>query len=275
MNSVYEYSDYRSFLREYFDEKKRESKGFSLKVLADRAGFKARDYLLRVMNGARNLSQSGAVMLSQALRLSGKETEYFTNLVAFNQAEIPREKEFFFKKMSEVCAGGAHQRLRQDQFDYFSEWYYGALRSLLPVIDFRGDYGETGKFLDPPLTAVQTRKAVELLLGLGLLSKDKAGKFTVPASQLTGGDEVASAALARFHRQSLDLARRAIDYFPGKQRDISGVTMSLSSAGFDALKAEIQAFRKRVMGIAEKDSNEEAVYQVNIQMFPLSKRKKR
>jgi uncharacterized protein (TIGR02147 family) len=275
MNSIYEYSDYRRYLRDYFTAKKRESKGFSLKVLADRAGFKARDYLLRVMNGTRNLSRSSAFMLSNALRLSEKEADYFANMIAFNQAETVREKEFFFKKMSEVCAHGKHQRLRQDQFDYFSEWYFAALRSLLPVMSFKDNFSELAKFLDPPLTATQARKAVELLLQLGLLAKDASGNYTVLAPQLTGGDEVTSVALARFHRQSLDLARRAIDYYPARERDVSGVTMSLSSAGFDKIKAEIQAFRKRAMRIAEQDANEEGVFQLNLQFFPLSKRKKR
>ena len=100
MESVFTYTDYRLFLKDYIHEKKLQNKGFSFKVIADRAGFKARDYILRVMNGSRNLSQSGVCMLSQAIRFSEKEAEYFTNLVGFNQAKKPSEKDFFFNKFS-------------------------------------------------------------------------------------------------------------------------------------------------------------------------------
>jgi uncharacterized protein (TIGR02147 family) len=274
MNSLFEYTDYRKFLRDYYGSKKGEKKGFSLKVLADRAGFKARDYVLRVMNGSRNLSQSGAFMLSRALRLSEKETDYFTNLISFNQANMPQEKDFFFRKMAEVGKYNRLQKLRQDQVVYLSEWYYSALRSLLPVIDFKDNYVELAKFLDPPLTPTHVRKAVELLVHLGLLIKEKTGKYSVPVSQLTVGDEVQAVALARFHKQSLELARRALDYYPSQDREISGVTMSLSSAGFKKIKSELRAFRRKMMEVAEQDTKEEGVFQLNMQLFPLSKRRK-
>lgn len=274
MNSLFEYTDYRKFLRDYYDSKKREKKGFSLKVLADRAGFKARDYILRVMNGSRNLSQSGAFMLSRSLRLSEKETDYFTNLVSFNQANMSREKDFFLRKMAEVGKYNRLQKLRQEQVIYLSEWYYSALRSLLPVIDFKDNYAELAKFLDPPLTPAQARKAVELLVQLGLLTREKTGKYSVPVSQLTVDGEVMSVALTRFHKQSLELAKRAIDYYLSQEREISGVTLSLSSSGLDKIKTEIQTFRRKVMAIAEQDANEEGAFQLNIQLFPLSKRRK-
>jgi uncharacterized protein (TIGR02147 family) len=274
MDSIFSYADYRSFLKDYFTEKKAENKGFSLKVISDRAGFKARDYILRVMNNNRNLSQTGVFMLSRALRLSAREADYFMNLVGFNQSKIPSEKEFFFKKMSDTCKYGRHQKLRQDQYEFFSEWYYSALRSLLPVIDFNGDHSEIAQFLDPPLTPSQVKKAIDLLVQLGLLSRDRNGRFSVSTPAVTAGDEVKSVALLHFHRQSLDLAKRAMERYPADRRDISGVTMSLSQTGFDRLKAEIQDFRKRVMLIAEQDADEDGVYQINLQFFPLSKKKK-
>lgn len=275
MESVFAYTDYRQFLKDYVLKKKTENIGFSYKVFADRAGFKARDYILRVIKGTRNLSQSGVFMVSQALRLSEKEADYFANLVGFNQAENPREKEFFYKKMSAICKYGQHQKLRQDQYEYLSAWYYGAIRSLLPVIDFKDDFAAIAKFLDPPLTPGHVKKAVNLLLQLGLLNRNASGKYSVPVNTLTTGDEVSSIALQSFHRQSLDLARRAIESYPSVERDISGVTMSLSQSGFEKIKEETQRFRKRVMEIAAADTSEDRAFQLNIQLFPISKKKQR
>ena len=273
MDSIFTYIDYRLFLRDYIHEKKLNSNGFSFKVIADRAGFKARDYILRVMNGSRNLSQSGVCMLSQALRFSEKEAEYFTNLVGFNQAKKPSEKEFFFNKISAIRKYGQAQKLRNDQFEYLSEWYYVAIRSLLPVMDFKDDFAALAKFLDPPLTPGQAKKAVNLLLRLGLVQRTAQGNYTVPASSLSTGDEIASTALFQFHKQSIDLARRALDYFSASDRDISGVTMSLSGPGLKRVKEEVQRFRKRIMEIATEDKGEEGAFQLNIQLFPLSKRR--
>ncbi len=273
MNSIYSYTDYRTFLRDYFAEKKKNNKSFSLKILADQAGFKARDYILRVMNGTRNLSQSGCYKLSRALRLSDRETGYFINLVAFNQAQTPCEKEFFFLRMAEVCRHGKQQKLRREQFEYFSEWYYSALRSILPVMDFGDDYGAIGRFLSPNLSASQVEKAIDFLLAAGLLEKKGIGKYDVRASQLIAGEAVHSVAMIKFHRQALNLAQRALDIYNADERDFTGVTMSLSRQGFEKIREEIATFRKKVMEIAEHDHNENGVFQLNIQLFPLSKRK--
>jgi uncharacterized protein (TIGR02147 family) len=273
MESIFTYTDSRLFLKDYIHEKKLNSNGFSFKVIADRAGFKARDYILRVMNGSRNLSQSGVCMLSQALRFSEKEAEYFTNLVGFNQAKKPNEKDFFFNKISAIRKHGEAQKLRLDQFEYLSEWYYSALRSLLPVMDFKDDFAAIGKFLDPPLTPGQAKKAISLLLQLGLLEQSAMGKYTATVSSVSTGDEVASVALMRFHKQSIDLSRRALDYFQSHERDMSGVTMSLSREGFKKVKEEAQRFRKRIMEIAADDADEDGAFQLNLQLFPLSKRR--
>jgi len=275
MDSLFSYTDYRRYLRDYFNEKKLHNKAFSLKILADRAGFKARDYLLRVMNGSRNLSQSGVCMLSQALGLSEKEADYFANLVGFNQAKTPKEKEFFYDKMSTTRKYGHHQKLRGDQFECLSEWYCCAIRSLLPIIDFKDDFAALARFLDPPISAAQAKKAVVLLDRLGLIQCKAPGKYESAVPAMTTGDEVSSVALLRFHRQSLDLARRALELYPSSMRDVSGVTMSLSAAGYGKVRDEIRRFRKRVMDVASADCAEDAVFQLNLQLFPLSKRKVR
>ncbi|HMA63747.1 MAG TPA: DUF4423 domain-containing protein, partial [Chitinispirillaceae bacterium] len=179
--------------------------------------------------------------------------------------------EHYFDKLSSVCKATDISRLRQDQYSYFAEWYVSALRSFLPLFNFDNDYAAIGRFFDPPISAPQVRKAIELLEQLGLLSVDKNGKYSVASLSVSTGDEVKSLALASFHRQSLELAIRSINKTQPESRDISGVTMSVSQNGFEQIKREIQAFRKKIMSIAENDRAEDRVVQCNIQLFPLTK----
>jgi len=245
MESIFTYTDYRQYMKDYFSFKKAEKSSFSLKIFADRAGFKARDFVLRVMNGTRNLSQSGSYKISEALQLSEKEADYFIYLVSFNQASTPREKEFFFLKMTQICRHGKIQKLRQEQYNYFSEWYYSALRSLLPVMDFSDNFTAIGKFLIPCLPASRVEKAVNFLLDHNLLEKDQKGSYHVSTSQLSAGAAVKSVALMRFHKQSLDLARRSLEAETEEHRDISGVTMSLSQKGFKKLRRKSPRSEKK------------------------------
>ncbi len=223
------------------------------------------------MNGSRNLSQSGVFKLCRGLRLSNKEADYLERLVAFNQAKSHGEKEHYYQQMSEIREYGKHQKIRKEQFEYFSQWYHAAIRSILPLNTFHNDYAALGKYLDPPISARQARQSVELLIRLGLVEKDEEGNYRVSTSSLTTGDEVKSLAISVFHKNILDLSKRSIDKHVSEQRDISGITMSVSDAGFRKIKSEIQAFRKKIMSIAESDKKEDRICQLSIQYFPLSK----
>jgi uncharacterized protein (TIGR02147 family) len=277
MEPLFAYTDYRRFLADWFVEKKRVNPRFSLRMLAERSGFKAKDYLLRVMRGDRNLSAEGVGKLSAFFRFSEKQAEYFSALVEFNQARDLPGKERSYARLAEVRKYGAHQRLRQDQFEYLTAWYHSALRSLLPVLEppLAGDGPEAwerlGKLMDPPVTAKQARDSTELLLRLGLLGRDARGRFTVQEPALTTGDEVAALGVAAFHRATMELAKRSIDKHPPASRDISGITMSISQDGFRRIKSELRAFRKRIQAIASADTAEDMVYQLNLHFIPLTR----
>lgn len=273
MESIFLFTNYRLYLKSFFNNKKAEKAGYSLQVFADKAGFKARDHILRVMNGARTLSQSGALMLSKAMLLSEKETDYFTSLVGFNQAKSESERQHYFNKLSSIRPHGKEQRIRTDQYEYFSEWYHSAIRSLLPVMDIGDDVNKLAQILDPAISISQVRKSIELLLRLGFLVQDGKGRYHVSHPSLDTGEEVKSHALIQFHKKCLHLASRALDVCPAEDRDISGVTMSVSASAIAKIKEEIRSFRKKIATIAQNDTNEDRACQLSILLFPLSRKR--
>jgi uncharacterized protein (TIGR02147 family) len=72
----------------------------------------------------------------------------------------------------------------------------------------------------------------------------------------------------------MDLGKRALRTVPSAERDISVLTMTLSPDAFRMVKSEIQAFRKRIAKIAVDDANPDRVFQMNMQLFPVSRRPK-
>ena len=118
---------------------------------------------------------------------------------------------------------------------------------------------------------LQAKDSVDLLLRLGLLQREGRGKYSVSHPALSTGDEISSLAVAGFHKASMELVKRSIDRHPAPARDISGVTMSLSRDGFQRIKGELRAFRKKVMAIASEDRAEDMVYQLNLHFIPLTR----
>jgi uncharacterized protein (TIGR02147 family) len=271
MDSIYKYTNYREFLKDFLKNKKKNNKNYSLRVLSEKSGFKARDFVLRLINGTRNLSKSGMFKLSEGLGLSVKEAAYFEDLVSFNQAKSANEKKHYFERMSINIKGEEPQKLREEQFSYLSRSYHVAIRSLLPVINFKDDFAALGKFLDPPITVVQAKQSVNLLLKLGLLEKTSNGVYRVSSPSITVDEKVKDVALSVYHKTIGELGLRSLEEHLSTVRDISGVTMSLSANGFSRLRSEIKAFRKKAIAIANTDSREDRVCQLEIQLFPLSK----
>ncbi len=58
-------------------------------------------------------------------------------------------------------------------------------------------------------------------------------------------------------------------------RHISGITMGMSQNSYDLILKETRAYKDRILEIVNDDKNPEDVYQLNIQLFPLSQMKKK
>ncbi len=275
MKKIHNYIDYREYIKDFYNHKKSENPVYSLKVLSEKTGFKARDYLLRVMNGARNLSEAGINSLARAFKLSGKERLYFEHLVRFNQAKTTETKNHHFQILLDLRKGCDVETVPEEHYEYFSQWYNVAMRSLLPVLDFGDNFEQIAKVFDPPITPKQAKQSVELLLKLGMLQKDDSGHYKATSPLISSGEDVKTVGLSAFHKSMLQLAIRSLDLHKSAERDISGVTLSLSSKAFQQIKDEISQFRKKIMNIAHQDCSEEAVFQLNIQFFPLTRQRNR
>jgi len=83
-------------------------------------------------------------------------------------------------------------------------------------------------------------------------------------------------AVRKHHENMGNLAVGALEAVSKEERDISGITMGLSKEGFEAVKAELANFRRKIKEIAEQsESEKESVYRINLQLFPLSKEVKK
>ena len=134
---VFEYLDYREFLRDYYNSKKEENPAFSLRVFSDKIGFKAKDFISRVMNGDKNLSNQSFPKVAAGLRLGKHETEFFVGLVKFNQAETTEERNAAFEEMQaalKVARFSEKQHvLGHVQYQVYSHWRHLTIRSLIGV----------------------------------------------------------------------------------------------------------------------------------------------
>jgi uncharacterized protein (TIGR02147 family) len=272
--SVFEYSDYRSFLNDYFKAHKQRNRRYSYQLLANKAGFHSRAFLHNVMRGRKNLSRESALSLAEAMEMTRTETEYFDALVGLNQAKNFKQKNHYFEKLQALRPYtkdfGQAKRLRDDQFDFYSEWHHSAIRSLIDFFPFKGDYTALEKRVYPPLGLVKIKKSVALLTRLGLIQRGKDGVYRLADKSITTGPEVKSLAVQKLHLAMMELAAGAVKNLPREKRHITGLTLGISSKAYEAICREILAFQEKIMGIANGDKDSDRVYQLNFHFFPLS-----
>jgi uncharacterized protein (TIGR02147 family) len=272
--NICEYTDYRKFLKDYYEAVKAKNPGFSYQVFSQKAGIRSKGFLYNIFTGARNLSKANILGLAEAMKLGKYEADYFESLVAFNQAAGLKERNHFYAKLSAIKATGKNawrpQIVRKEQFEFYSKLYHSVIRSIIDLRGFKEDYKTLAKLVSPRITPGQAKKCVALLQRLGFIKRQADGTFKVADKAIATPPEVANLAVTNFHQEAGTLALKALHNLSGDQRNITGMTLGISKEIYKEICVDIQQFRTKILQKAEADQNADKVYQLNFQFFPVS-----
>lgn len=271
MPNIFNFMDYRAFLRAFYTEEKAKNRYFSYEIMAAKAGFASKSFLKLVIDGKKNLTEKSVQQVNKVLGLSGKSFSYFCDLVAFNQSRSTRESDRLLSLLFGYRRRNPGRLVVQKQYEFYAQWYHNTIRELVCSPVFNGDFRALGKLLRPAIGARQARESVKLLLRLGFIKKE-GERYAQTSPLVTTGDEVRSAAVRKFHEQNLSLAARSMDTCPADERDISCLVLGLSREGVERIKEETQAFRKKILAIASEEVAADRVYHYNVQFFPTSEK---
>ena len=269
--NIFDYTDYRKYLRDYYRNRKMADRSFTVRYIAEKVGFKSASFFSQLVNGRSNMSPELTFKFARFIGLNKRESDYLDVLVSYNQAKTHPQK----KKLFEKLIGFKQSKIRtidSKLYQFYDKWYYNAIRELLYFYPFSGNFQELAKILNPSISPEDAHKAVTLLEQWGLIKKDAGGRYIRSDNQsITTGMEAQSFYINNFQHAVLDLAKEALDRFARDERSLSTLTMSLSLEGYRKMSSEIHRFRQRMLTIAEEDTFENRVYQMNIQLFPLTK----
>ncbi|MDB5102509.1 MAG: hypothetical protein JWP91_198 [Fibrobacteres bacterium] len=267
--SIFEYINYREFLKDYYQWKKGITPSFSYTVFAKKVGFGAKSFLPHVIEGKRDLSRDSIFRVGEAIGLDADSLSYFEDLVAFNQCKVLKQKAHFFSRLGSHKKAIKAHTFQLAQLEFFSTWYHSTIRELVTLFDFDEDYSILARMVRPRITANQAKQSVNLLLELGMIRKD-GSRYAQSNLAVTTGDEVRSLVVQKYHSQNLNLAEVALEKTPSMERDISSLVVGLSKGGFETVKSHIRKFRKELIDIVERDARASRVYHIGFQLFPTS-----
>ncbi len=273
--NVFGYLDYRAYLRDHYAERKAHEYGFSHRAFSKRAGLRSTNYLKLVMDGERNLTPEMAHQFAAGCGLEGPAVDYFCELVAFDQAETAVERTRCHQRLARYKQYRAIHQLDAAQANYHSTWYLPAIRELASRPDFDPDPRWIARTLLPRIAPDEAQKALTVLLRLGLLVRDDAGRIVQAEALVTTGPGPLGHHVVNYHRTMMERAAAAIDEIPCEEREISSLTLCVSQDVLLDLKERIREFRRELLQLAELGGPPERVVQLNFQLFPLSEKKAR
>lgn len=272
---IFDYTDYRKYLGDYYKEQKSRHPYFSYRYFAGKARITSIGLYKDVIERKLSLSRRVIAKFSEAMGHSKRELEYFEAMVFFGEAKTIEERKLYFERMMASHESKA-RIIDASRYEYYSQWYYSVVRALLSFHPFDGaDFASLASKLSPPIKTKQAKKAVEVLDRLGIIRKKDDGGYEPSEQIITTGAlhndrQIQALSVINFQRKLLSLAAAAYDRYSERQMDMSTLTLSISKATWRLIKEEAAVFRKKVLSLAENDANPECIYLLNCQVFPLT-----
>lgn len=272
--NIYDYLDYRLFLRDFYDLEKSLDPTFSYRVFATAVDIDA-SLLVKILQSKRHLSDTSVNTFVAFFNFKEGKSEYFQEMVAYGKAKTPDAIRKHFETLQKMRPSRCRM-LDEARYRYFQQWYYPMVRSALDVYEYRGeqDAVSLGNSCIPKLTAAQIVTSVEALLQLGLAKRNEQGRIVPSDAHVRTQDHWLSASISEYQKTVTELGRQSIENIPKENRDISTLTMALDSSQIEKIRGILADARKSIVNVVNSMPAEQcdSVYQLNFQMFPMMKK---
>lgn len=268
-SNIYNFSDYRDFLKDRYAQLKEADPAFSFRNFSKQAGFGSPNYLKLVMDGKRNLSDEAIVKFAKGLRLDNHESEYLKFMVQSNQCDNLYKKRVYEAKLIYLRELFKVKDLIPELYEYYHDWFHAAIREMVKAGPVKNDPAGIGQNLVPSISAEEANRSVQLLKQLGMISESRDGMLSIVETKAEGGAEVGIAQKI-YHEQMAELATQSLYTQNPADVGFESVTVSLTRAGVQELKVKIAEL---VASISNKNGvgTADAVYQLNVQLFALTR----
>lgn len=259
---IFGYLDYRRFMQDYRKVRSENHSGFTHYYICHRLGMKnSRSYYNNITSGRKNISEETIEKLIDLFEFSIEEAQYFRELVNYNQAELPNQKEYHFEQLIKLN-NAPKKIIPEDCYEYFKTWYHPVIREKLDGFNFKDNFSELASMILPPITEEEAKSSVHLLERLNLIRKDENGCFRVTEKLIVTDPNAEKTLIEYFQLQSLERARERITSRP-KEHKTSTITFAISTDGLKRILTQIEQLKKAIRSIVHDDvSQEKKVYEL-------------
>ena len=166
--------------------------------------------------------------------------------------------------------GGEYQNLELDKFEAISDWYHYGILSLVETTDFTPKLSWIANRLN--ISLAETKSAVERLVRIGILDISSSAWKQV-GKPIKVENSTSTVATRKHQKQILEKAMESLERDAIEIRDMSSMTLAIDPKLVPVALKEIRKFRRKLTKMLESSSPAKEVYELAVQLFPISKRK--
>ena len=271
--TIYDYTDYRDIIRDFYLEKKNGNSRYSYSVLGQAIGLNA-SHVFCIVEKKRNLPVRCVPAVKKVLGLTGRAARYFDFLLAASRTKSEKTKTEILAKAFQLRDVKTHSLADKEQ-KYLSDWWTPVIRALIEVNQGRVDAKEISDSLEPSIEVEKVQESIDILQELGFIQDLGNGRVKLADAHINIAGEQRAQAIRQFQANVMQIGARSLNTIAPADRDISTLTMAVDQQGFEDINAMIQEFRKDVQIRVDKCGKPTRVLQMNLALFPVAFNKKK
>jgi uncharacterized protein (TIGR02147 family) len=269
--NLYQYEDYRQYLKDRFEEEKAVP-GFSWRKFSAKAHISNPGFIKDVIDSRRKLSKDALQKLIKALAFLPHEAEFFQRIVAFAHTKKSEEKERIYNDIVFRRCRSNFAQLNPELTRYYQDYRYPMVRCALMAMEYKGEPSQISKFCKPSIPITVVRRIMKDLCDWGLVEVDQNGTYIVNQKFVEPSPKL-GAQIRQINRRWIRIAEEALMAMEPNERHITSMLFSVSSSLRKQIAEKIERFRSEVWEMVKHDGEKHnCVMLLNSQFVPMSKR---
>ncbi len=268
-SSVFEYQDYKKYLREVIENRPSHGRGEKSKIA--RALKCHLTYVSQVLNGKADFSVEQGEALNRHLGHRDEEAEYYLLLIMEARSGTRELKNFLGQRIRKLLEQRQVLKNRlqfdqtlstENQATYYSAWYYAAIHLLVAMPEFQ-DKVAISKYLSLPISKVS--EVIEFLVSSGLVKVNGHGRFQPGTVNLFLGND--SSLISKHHANWRLQALQSLERERAEELHYSSA-LTIAKSDLPKLRSILVSAIEEFREVVEK-SKEEGLFCVCIDLFGL------
>lgn len=262
MKSIYDYTSFRTFLQDEFEERLGRRKHYSLRAFARDidASFSR---LSEFLNANSSISVRTGATICASLKLTREQTGYLLDLIQaeFSTKESVRERA---GKRAAETRKDAQQTDIRNSHDVLRAWYY---LPLIQLITMKSAPSVKAVAAQLGLKIAVANEAVAFLEANGFIKKAEDGRWEKTTENVKFESPAPSKVIRDYHAAYLAKARVSLKRDAIERRKFLTWVFPLSDVELAAAREELEAFSSQFIKKYSSRSDASSVYTLGVQLY--------